>query len=379
MRSAFAWSTEMPRFLAFATMFDCNRSVSNVPGRRKLMVTLEAATARATPAMKAVKPARAPDERSRPASGIFTEPEVMLTMRPNFLASMGSMTFWVSSTATTILAITPSIICARVSWRKSRNAGPALLFTRMSGSGQARSSAAWPSAVATSACTAVTLAPVAWRSSAAVCSSALPSRPLMITSQPASASARAQARPSPRLEAQTMALRPAIPRSMAIPVAGGAEMARNCTPPRPRAVQTFFELLATDLNRAARFDCPHLIAAPDEIAPEPAAHPDHRQQHVPKHPGERRPHGQVPSGHVRKRGLGAIPHRRERDDAAHRPSQRAEDESGGDQRPEPARQRFQRVVALERCLPQPRPAQLTRPHLGRGTVPQRLLERRIDE
>ena len=38
----------------------------------------------------------------------------------------------------------------------------------MSGSGQARNSAAWPSGVATSACTAVTLAPVALRSSAAV-------------------------------------------------------------------------------------------------------------------------------------------------------------------------------------------------------------------
>ena len=117
------------------------------------MVTLEAATERATPAMKAVSPARAPEERSRPASGIFTEPEVMLTMRPNFLAAIGSMTFWVSSTATTMLAITPSSICARVSWRKSRNGGPALLFTRMSGSGQAPSSAAWPSDVATSPCT----------------------------------------------------------------------------------------------------------------------------------------------------------------------------------------------------------------------------------
>ena len=49
------------------------------------MVTFEAATERATPARNAVRPARAPDDRSRPASGIFTEPEVMLTMRPNFL------------------------------------------------------------------------------------------------------------------------------------------------------------------------------------------------------------------------------------------------------------------------------------------------------
>src|SRR5262249_32485273 len=68
--------------------------------------------------------------------------------------------------------------------------------------------------VATSPTTAVTLAPVACRSSAAVASSVLPSRPLTTTSQPACASAKAQARPSPRLEAQTIALRPEIPRSM---------------------------------------------------------------------------------------------------------------------------------------------------------------------
>ena len=53
--------------------------------------------------------------------------------------------------------------------------------------------------------------------SAAVASSTLASRPLMTTSQPASAKARAQALPSPRLDAQTMALRPAIPRSMGFP------------------------------------------------------------------------------------------------------------------------------------------------------------------
>ena len=40
------------------------------------------------------------------------------------------------------------------------------------------------------------------------------SRPLTTTSQPASASLNAHARPSPRLEAQTMALRPTMPRSM---------------------------------------------------------------------------------------------------------------------------------------------------------------------
>ena len=102
--------------------------MSNIPGSMKLMVTLEAATERATPARNAVSPARAPDDRSRPTSGIFTEPEVMLTMRPNFLATIGSIAFWISSIATIMLPMTPSIIFCRSSSRKSRNGGPALLF-----------------------------------------------------------------------------------------------------------------------------------------------------------------------------------------------------------------------------------------------------------
>ena len=55
----------------------------------------------------------------------------------------------------------------------------------------------------------------------------------MTTSQPASAKLAAQARPSPLLEAQTMALRPAMPRSMAFSqgcvdsTAGGAAFSRS--------------------------------------------------------------------------------------------------------------------------------------------------------
>ena len=44
-----------------------SRSVAKVPGSRKLIVTLCGATWRATPARNAVSPARAPEERSRPA------------------------------------------------------------------------------------------------------------------------------------------------------------------------------------------------------------------------------------------------------------------------------------------------------------------------
>ena len=115
--------------------------MSKAPGRMKLIVTLSAATPRATPARNAVSPARAPDDRSRPASGIFTVPEVMLTIRPNLRRTIGSMTFCVSSIAVTMFATTPSSICSRVSPRKSRSGGPLLLFTRMSGSGHAASRA----------------------------------------------------------------------------------------------------------------------------------------------------------------------------------------------------------------------------------------------
>src|SRR4029079_15898952 len=68
--------------------------------------------------------------------------------------------------------------------------------------------------VLTSAATGVIVRPVASVSSCAVAASTAASRPLMTTSQPASARARAQPFPRPRLDAQTMALRPAIPRSM---------------------------------------------------------------------------------------------------------------------------------------------------------------------
>ena len=52
------------------------------------MVTLSRANSRAAEARNAVKPARAPDETSRPAIGALTEPEVMLTMRPNLRFAM---------------------------------------------------------------------------------------------------------------------------------------------------------------------------------------------------------------------------------------------------------------------------------------------------
>ena len=64
------------------------RSVSNAPGWIELIVTLSRTCARAAEARNAVRPARAPDETSSPAIGARTEPEVMLTMRPNLRSAI---------------------------------------------------------------------------------------------------------------------------------------------------------------------------------------------------------------------------------------------------------------------------------------------------
>src|SRR6476646_10823260 len=168
MRAFAASSSLLPVFCAVDLMLERSRSVSKAPGWILLMVTFLSATVRATPARKAVRPARAPEDKSSPASGAFTEDEVMLMMRPKPRCAIGSITFWINSTATTTWAMTPSIIACRVSSRKSLNGGPALLLTKMSGAGQAASSAFWPSAVATSATTGIILAPAVAESSAAV-------------------------------------------------------------------------------------------------------------------------------------------------------------------------------------------------------------------
>src|ERR1700743_713712 len=85
VRAATACSLGMHVFLALASMLERRRSVSKAPGRRKLIVTFDPATERATPAMKAVRPARAPDEGSRPASGIFNQPAGGAKRRPRIV------------------------------------------------------------------------------------------------------------------------------------------------------------------------------------------------------------------------------------------------------------------------------------------------------
>ena len=142
---AFAVASSAPRY----------RSVAMKPGSRLFTVTLACATVRSTPARKLVSPARAPEERSRPGIGIFTEIEVMLTIRPKRRATMPSTARWISSIGVTMFVATPAKIAARSSSRKSLTGGPPALVTRMSGDGSAAKSRSCPSRVVTSAATAV--------------------------------------------------------------------------------------------------------------------------------------------------------------------------------------------------------------------------------
>src|SRR6185437_11173683 len=103
---------------------------------------------------------------------------------------------------------------SRVQLRKSPGGGPPALLTRISGSGQALSTASRPAGVVMSPTISVTVTPgLALRISSAVFFSASAPRAVSVTWTPSLASAMAQARPSPLLDAQTMARRPLIPRS----------------------------------------------------------------------------------------------------------------------------------------------------------------------
>src|SRR6478735_2237320 len=96
---------------------------------------------------------------------------------------------------------------------KSPGGGPPALLMRISGLGQAASSALRPASVVTSQATGVTFTP-AEPSSLAVASSASAPRAQMVTSTPSRASAWAQPLPSPFDAAQTTAFLPLMPRSM---------------------------------------------------------------------------------------------------------------------------------------------------------------------
>ena len=178
------------------------------------MVTLLITVLRDRPATKPVRPARAPLERPRISIGAFTAAEVMLTMRPNLRAIMPSTVALISSIGVSMLASIALIQSSRVQLRKSPGGGPPALLIRMSGSGQAFSAASRPAGVVMSPATSVTVTPgLALRISSAVFFSASAPRAVSVTCTPSLASAMAQARPRPLLDAQTMARRPLIPRS----------------------------------------------------------------------------------------------------------------------------------------------------------------------
>ena len=129
---------------------------------------------------------------------------------------MPSTTARIMKIGASMLASIAAIQASRPHSRKSPRGGPPALLTRMSGFGQASSTAARPASVAMSPGTGVTLAPVSRPISAAVASSVSRVRAVIQSSTPSRPSAMAQARPSPLLAAQTIALRPRNPKSMAL-------------------------------------------------------------------------------------------------------------------------------------------------------------------
>src|SRR5262249_18676763 len=189
-------------------------SLSKIPGRRLLMVTLWAAVCRASPAAKPTSPERAPFDRPSSNCAIFTLRETMLMMRPNPRVIMPSTVSRIISIGESIIASSAAIQSSRDQSRKSPGAGPSALLRRISGCGQAASAAERPAPVVMSAATVVTLTPVAAAISALVFSSTSRLRATMVTSTPSRASAKAQARPKPRLAPLSSAFRPRIPRSM---------------------------------------------------------------------------------------------------------------------------------------------------------------------
>src|SRR4030081_3509560 len=152
-------SNEMFCRRASNSMPERNRSVKNGPGRSPLIVTLYFATWRAMPAQNAGSPARAPFDMPRLGIGDFTEPEVMLTMRPNLRSHMPSTVALISMIGVSMLALTAFCQSSTDHSRKSPCGGPPPLLTRMSGVGQGASAAGGPGLGGMSPGPARTLAP----------------------------------------------------------------------------------------------------------------------------------------------------------------------------------------------------------------------------
>ena len=170
---------------------------------------------RATPATKPVSPLLAPLLSPKMSIGAFTELEVMFTMRPKPRFIMPSTDALMNSMGVSMLASIALIQASRSQSRKSPGGGPPALLMMMSGSGQAASTCLRPASVVTSTAIGVTFTPVFLRISSAVASSSALVRALITRSTPSSASAMAQPLPNPLLAAQTIALRPLMPMSIA--------------------------------------------------------------------------------------------------------------------------------------------------------------------
>ncbi len=127
--------------------------MSNDPGSRLLIVTLCAATLRATPATKPVRPERAPFDSPRTSIGAFTADDVMLTMRPKRRAIIPSTVALISSIGVSMFASSAQSHAARSQSRKSPGGGPPALLIRMSGAPQVASAAVRPSGVVMSQAT----------------------------------------------------------------------------------------------------------------------------------------------------------------------------------------------------------------------------------
>ena len=196
------------------------------------MVTLRETVCRASPATKPTRPERAPFESPSSSCAIFTLRETMLMMRPKPRVIMPSMVSRIISIGESIIASSAAIQSSRDQSRKSPGSGPSALLSRISGCGHAASAADRPVVVVMSAATVATSTPLAARISAAVFSNASRRRATMVTSTPSCASAKAQARPRPRLAPVSNALRPRIPRS--IPVS------KSLTPGLAPGVHPFF-------------------------------------------------------------------------------------------------------------------------------------------
>ncbi len=153
-------------------------------GRRLLTVTLSATTSRATAFITPVRPARAPTEGVISACGDVTMALVMLTIRPNPRARMPGSTPWTRSMADSMLACRAADQPSAVTSANAAGGGPALLVTRMSGSGQAASRARRPAGSSRSAATPRASTPKRVARSSAVAATVPAWRPLTTTDDP---------------------------------------------------------------------------------------------------------------------------------------------------------------------------------------------------